>query len=62
MQVLGIRLASVNFFGLFKRPFAYITTFKKLIVFPLIDYYNLLKTKENNNNDILLLIFYDIRM
>ena len=38
MQVLGIRLASVDFFGLFKRPFAYITTFIKLIVFPLIAY------------------------
>ena len=25
MQVLGIRLASVDFFGLFKRPFAYFT-------------------------------------
>ena len=38
MQILGIRLATVNFFDLFRRPFAYATTFIKLIVFPLIAY------------------------
>ena len=38
MQILGIRLATVNFFDLFRRPFVYVTTFIKLIVFPLIAY------------------------
>ena len=38
MQILGIRLATVNLYDLFTRPFVYVTTFIKLIVFPLFAY------------------------
>ena len=38
MQILGIRLATVNLYELFTRPFVYATTFIKLIVFPLFAY------------------------
>ncbi len=34
MQILGMRLASLNLLDLFKRPFAYITASLKLFVFP----------------------------
>ena len=39
MHILGIRLASVNFLDLFKRPFVYVTTLIKLFVFPIIAYF-----------------------
>ena len=38
MLVLGMRLASVEFKKLFKRPFVYVVCFLKLIIFPLFAY------------------------
>lgn len=38
MMVLGIRLASVSFKGLFTRPFIYVTCLLKLLAFPLFCY------------------------
>ena len=38
MQILGMRLATVNIIDLFKRPFVYVASFLKLFVFPLVSY------------------------
>jgi predicted permease len=38
MQILGIRLATVNILDLFKRPFVYVTCVLKLFIFPLFAY------------------------
>ena len=38
MQILGIRLATVNILDLFKRPFVYATCALKLFIFPLFAY------------------------
>jgi predicted permease len=38
MQILGIRLATVNILDLFKRPFVYVTCALKLFIFPLFAY------------------------
>ncbi len=34
MQILGMRLATVNILDLFRRPFVYVTSFLKLFIFP----------------------------
>lgn len=39
MHILGIRLATVNIFELFKRPFVYVTCGLKLFIFPLFAYF-----------------------
>ena len=39
MQILGIRLATVNLLDLFKRPFVYVTCALKLFVFPIVAYF-----------------------
>ena len=38
MHILGIRLASVNFFDLFKKPFVYAICLLKLFIYPLFTY------------------------
>jgi len=38
MQILGMRLATVNIIDLFKRPFVYVASLLKLFVFPLVSY------------------------
>lgn len=38
MHILGIRLASVNFFDLFKKPFVYVICLLKLFIYPLFSY------------------------
>ena len=38
MMILGIRLATVDFAALFKRPFVYLVCLCKLVVFPLLCY------------------------
>ena len=38
MHILGIRLATVSLIDLFKRPFVYVTSLLKLLVFPMISY------------------------
>lgn len=39
MIVLGVRLATVNFISLFKRPFVYLTILTKMIIFPAFCYF-----------------------
>ncbi len=39
MQILGMRLATVNLVDLFKRPFVYVTCALKLFVFPIVAYF-----------------------
>ena len=38
MHILGIRLASVSFFDLFKKPFVYVICLLKLFIYPLFTY------------------------
>ena len=55
MQILGMRLATVNLLDLFKRPFVYITCALKLFVFPIVAYFLVYFFDEEFKSSILIL-------